>query len=597
MDFVSLRIENFLSYQKAEFTDFAKPGLTLIEGQNLDEGGSNGSGKSTPWDALSWCLFGQTVRGLKNDEVIHRGVGKDCLVSVVFEHSGKKWRIERFRKHFDFGNRLLPIVDGALLELGTVAHTQEFIEQSLGIDFELFRCTIVFAQGETFNFVNETNKKQKEILSKVMKIDFSSNLVQVKKAIKAHGSEVDEVEEKVTVLRSHQRDADKLYKDEIELWEAERKEKLRDLVNDLGTEEGENKELKGRLRSLELIEKVEAKVSDAQKSLNAKIVLLSHKETKLSVAYSYLQKELAGILKFKGGEATCPTCSQMVDLEHVKEHAKALKLKSEDTLEVKNKVARAVKVLQDQYDKYDEKKLAISKKQREQDRLHHEYDTLQKSIASLKSGIKELKGAKNPYHGLIEEEKEKQKRIEAKLKELEKRLEEIGDDKSYLEFWEEAFGDSGIKSFVFDLICSTLTQKANYYANMMTNGQVVIEFDTQKKLKTGELRDKFDVSLLTGGDKVRYEAYSGGEKRKISLAVDMALSDIMADYYGSTFNVVVFDEQTNYLDKNGRESFLRLLKEIAKTKRVLVVDHDAEFKGRFDTIWTVEKRDGVSRLL
>ena len=67
MLFKILQIENFLSYKntKIEF----KPGLYLVDGKNLDEGGSNGAGKSGIWEALAWSLFGVTTRGLSSGEV------------------------------------------------------------------------------------------------------------------------------------------------------------------------------------------------------------------------------------------------------------------------------------------------------------------------------------------------------------------------------------------------------------------------------------------------------------------------------------------------------------------------------------------------
>ena len=168
---------------------------------------------------------------------------------------------------------------------------------------------------------------------------------------------------------------------------------------------------------------------------------------------------------------------------------------------------------------------------------------------------------------------------------------------AYYDFWVNGFGDSGIKSFLFDLVCSTLTERANYYADILTNGQVVVNFDTQTKTKSGEIREKFECSVTTGGEKVKYEAYSGGEKRRISLSVDMALSDLMTDYYKSDFNIVVFDEQTSFLDTDGRECFMNLLKEKAKTKKVFVVDHDSEFKSLFDSSWMIEKKDDISRMV
>jgi DNA repair exonuclease SbcCD ATPase subunit len=130
----------------------------------------------------------------------------------------------------------------------------------------------------------------------------------------------------------------------------------------------------------------------------------------------------------------------------------------------------------------------------------------------------------------------------------------------------------------------------------LTSGAITISFDTQKKLKTGELREKFDSEILKDGERVEYESYSGGEKRRISLAVDMALSEIMSEYYGQKFGMVVFDEQTGYMDEDGRVGFMNLLREIAREKRVFVVDHDGTFQAMFDIVWRVWKKGGISHV-
>ena len=121
---------------------------------------------------------------------------------------------------------------------------------------------------------------------------------------------------------------------------------------------------------------------------------------------------------------------------------------------------------------------------------------------------------------------------------------------------------------------------------------MTISFDTQSKLKTGEVREKFECIINIDGEKVPFKAYSGGEKTRISLAVDLALADLMNDFYGSDFNFLVMDEQDTYVDDVGRQAYMELLKERAKDRRVFVVSHDAKFKSEFDDVIKI-RRTGV----
>ena len=68
----TVKIENFLGISEAELS-LDNRGLLLIQGENRDDPSakSNGAGKSTIPDAISWCLFGKTARGVSSDDVIN----------------------------------------------------------------------------------------------------------------------------------------------------------------------------------------------------------------------------------------------------------------------------------------------------------------------------------------------------------------------------------------------------------------------------------------------------------------------------------------------------------------------------------------------
>jgi DNA repair exonuclease SbcCD ATPase subunit len=583
-----------MSYENEKF-DFDDNGLVLIQGTNKDEGDSNGSGKSSIWDGISWVLFGQTVRGLKNDDVINRRTGKDCYVSleVVINHT--YYHIVRYRKHGEFKNRLLiKLAEGTeVIEKGTIALTEEYLHELIGIDYDLFRCTVMFAQGETFNFVNSGNKKQKEILSKIMKVDLDSHLSTAKRMKKELESEIQENEKKVAVLESHiKENPEDDYKDKVEEWERNRSHKItnRQLALDSLEFDIKNIEIKDTTKIKEISEKLEVKCKEKAQEIYDKYV---EKSIKVKVKFDSIKAELDQLDEFiKKGE--CPTCGQKTEDLGSKRHKlgnDAMKLQLiQHELEEKERSEKFV------LEELEEKKKKLAQMMLEEASNLERKENYIKAAETYRNDIKELKESVNPYTELIEQEVEKQKKIQAKLKLLEGVNQRNENKLEYLDFWVNAFGDAGIKSFIFDLVAGSLTEKANKYVDILTNGQVSVRFDTQSQLKSGAIREKFDCSVITDGKKVKYEAYSGGEKRRISLAVDMALSEIMTEYHGEKFNVVVFDEQDNYLDRQGRESYLTLLRELAKERSVYVVSHDAEFKSKFDNTWNIVKERGVSRL-
>lgn len=77
-----------------------KDGVWFIEG-------SNGTGKSTIMEALSWCQFGECLRSdMNSDDVINEVTGKKCRVSVQFTNG---YTIERFRKYPEKGGNGLKV--------------------------------------------------------------------------------------------------------------------------------------------------------------------------------------------------------------------------------------------------------------------------------------------------------------------------------------------------------------------------------------------------------------------------------------------------------------------------------------------------------
>jgi DNA repair exonuclease SbcCD ATPase subunit len=599
LQFRRLVLNNFMSYKELDENNFDHPELVLIEGRNLDVGGSNGAGKSSIWDGISFALFGSTVRGLKGDEVISHWAKGDCCAEVEFVFKGETYIVARYRKHSEYGDRLIVNhtagTSKKVVELGTLAQTQEWIENTFKIDFDLFRCTVLFAQGETFNFIDSGNKTQKEILSKVMRINYDEFLSRAKDGLRDVQDRQSEIDRKMIVLNSHLKDDEELgFESEIAEWDEKQKIEIKSRKTEIAQLEEKLNKLSAELGSVEKFEavklKIDAQISSVQKERD------TVKETIGGLQYK-MKSMVEEMVRLKKLKAECPTCLQEIDGDRIekllKERSKTVNIVSKECEAFEDKEVELRGKLKDFREKLDKVNAVISEA-REKARTAK---MVKCALDGVKEELESVKAQDNPFIKKQEEEKRKQEEIRSKIAKFKKEEKQLLAEIPYRDFWVKAFGDAGIKSFVFDLICSSLTNKTNKFLNLLTKGTVTISFDTQKKLKSGELREKFDVSIVKDGKETMYAAYSGGEKRRISLATDMALSEIMSDFYGSKFSMVCFDEQASYLDTNGRESFMDLLKDLARSKRVFVVDHDAEFKSRFDEVWVAEKKDGVSRLI
>lgn len=153
MKFLSAHIEQFLTVASAN-VKLADRGLNLIQGVNNedDSASSNGAGKSSIVDAICWCLYGVTARGVKGDKVVNRAAKKGTFVAVLMQNGAITYKVERYRKHPDGKNslRLYAITDPTApsvdMTRGTDAETQKEVEKILGASYEVFVAAVYSGQ-------------------------------------------------------------------------------------------------------------------------------------------------------------------------------------------------------------------------------------------------------------------------------------------------------------------------------------------------------------------------------------------------------------------------------------------------------------------
>lgn len=156
----SLTITNFLGVQSTIHLDFGtdiKRGLTFLVGEN-------GSGKSTLVEAIVWCQFGRCLRsGLCANDVVNDKAKRDCSVRMEFDNG---YAIERFRKHKQYGNRIIVERDGKVLpefEKADARSTQAAIDELLGVSHDTFARTIVLGHESSTSFLSSTPAQRKAL--------------------------------------------------------------------------------------------------------------------------------------------------------------------------------------------------------------------------------------------------------------------------------------------------------------------------------------------------------------------------------------------------------------------------------------------------
>ena len=162
---VRLKLQGFLSYRDAVEVDFNGLDVACISG-------SNGAGKSSLLDAMTWALFGQARR--RDESVINRS--EDAAEVVFdFEYEGDLYQVERAHKRGKTKTLEFRVQDGngkwRPLTEHSMRETDAAIERTLKMDYDTFTNASFFLQGRADEFAQQRPGKRKEILSSVLGLE------------------------------------------------------------------------------------------------------------------------------------------------------------------------------------------------------------------------------------------------------------------------------------------------------------------------------------------------------------------------------------------------------------------------------------------
>src|SRR6056300_183136 len=175
-----LTVKNFMSVgNQTQAIDFSKENLTLVLGENLDQGGDdsgsrNGTGKTTIINALSYALYGTALTNIKRNNLINKTNSKGMLVTLTFEKDGEEYKIERGRSP----NILKFYINGQEQEMldesqGDSRKTQEEIQDLLGMSHNMFK-HILALNTYTEPFLSMRVNDQKDIIEQLLGITILS---------------------------------------------------------------------------------------------------------------------------------------------------------------------------------------------------------------------------------------------------------------------------------------------------------------------------------------------------------------------------------------------------------------------------------------
>lgn len=634
MKFKELKVKNFCSFADATLPLDAR-GLVLILGENLDapKADSNGSGKSLLFDALCWCLWGQTVRGIKGDSVVSRKAKKNCVVEVSFSDNGNNYRVVRHQKDKDHfkANDLEFFINEDNACSSSISGTQELVDEAVGLDFLTFRAMM---PGAGIKAAEMTDKAIKELLESLLQTELlaeaqaiaksrlkevSLKLAALQAAFKALTDAASKHNALICTYKENFASFSKNTEDALGMMDAEianQEEQIQSLTQDVANATKAAASARVLENHLELLSKQEQGVRSTMANLLSKAEgNIKAEQQDLNMLIIERGTLTAEIKRLNSLGDSCSNCGQTVDPNHVGEHlntAATAKEFIDSRIQVLEEHIRGIKkasdaALAEQYKKLEENSTeakAVTKKLQE-----HKANAASavKFEAYLKRAREDLQGLiksrndraelKNPFQDLIQEATATLYAQEEDLNEYKCDIADAEKLVAELEFWVEGFSPKGMRSHMLRNITPILNDRAAHYCKLLTGNEMKIRFQTERTLKNGTSSEDFNIIVEQANGSDSYAGCSGGEKARADLVISLVLGDLASFRANKKIPFRFLDEAFERVDNAGLDAVVNLLiDQRDKYETIFVITHKSELKQYFSKTITVTKENGYSKM-
>ena len=565
--FQKLRYKNFLSSGDS-FTeiDFLANSTNLIIG-------SNGAGKSTILDALTFVLFNKPFRKINKPQLVNSVNEKNCVVEIEFSSNNRQYLVRRGIKPNVFDIE----VDGKLLDKrGDDRDNQQTLEEGiLKVNYKSFTQIVILGSSTFVPFMQLSAAHRREVIEDLLDIRvFSSMASIVKDRIKTIRDELKLLELKKSSLKE-KGEMQAKFIDDITKRGEENIEAKREQIKKYLFEENELQQ-----KNIQLLSEAE----DLNKELE-ELQDAGEKLRKLGGLKGKIQQKISTLTKnhkFFSDNAVCPTCTQdisetMKDEKLTELGAEAKKLKK-GFVELEETIAAE--------EKREEEFTNISKYLLKCNRQLNDNNT---NITNIKKNIGNLDTEINKIRESIDNQEDARAELNSIVVKLRGVTSEITVQKEDMEkhkFISNLLKDGGVKSSIIKKYIPLINKHVNNYLQMM---EFYINFN---------LDEEFNETVVSPiHERFSYSSFSEGEKMRIDLALLFTWREVARVRNSVNTNLLIMDEVfDSSLDGFGTEEFLKIIRYVVKDANIFIISHKTELHERFDSVLRFEKERGFSKL-
>ena len=559
---------NFLSTGNHPTTvDLDKEQTTLIIG-------SNGAGKSTILDALTFVLYGKSFRKINKAQLINSTNDKGCLVDIEFDVNSINWKIKRGIKPNIFK---LYRNDEELDQSHSALDQQKWLEQNvLKMNYKSFTQIVILGSSTFVPFMQLPVASRREVVEDLLDIKIFSSMNDV---IKGKIRKIREDVKTLELKKEGLKDKVEMQKDFIDKIEKQSKgdikerltkiEKLNTNVQKCFEESTKQEDLLLDLR------KQLGDVEDASTRLRE----FGNIKGKLSQKIQIIVKEH----KFFTENTVCPTCEQDIEESFRVNRISDSQIKAEELREGYEQLQSAIQKEELRESQFKQLTSQISETLNGISSFNVQITGFQRQISGLESEIQTITSQienRNTEH-------EKLDTLRTSLDQTYDDLVKYKDDISYHDFIYSLLKDGGVKAKIIKKYLPLINQQVNKYLQKM---DFYINF---------KLDEEFNETVESPiHEDFSYASFSEGEKMRIDLSLLFTWREIARVKNSVNTNLLIMDEVfDSSLDGFGTDEFLKIIRYIIKDANIFVISHKTGMEDKFEDVVKFEKHKGFSRKL
>lgn len=602
-----------MSFGYAEL-DLDNQGFVRIDGINnslIDGATSNGAGKTSCFEAIMWCLQGETIR--KSKQVTNINGDDGAYVELDFTADGTDYKLIRTKDHSKYKTNLKIFINGEDKSGKGIRDSEQYLTQYLPeLSAQMISSVIILGQGLPMRFTNNTPAGRKEVLESLSQSDFM--IEDLKAKLLKRKSVLQDTLNNLNLEQARCQTEKNLIQNIITQTEHQLKnlvvpdvKKLAEIqinIDNLNRVLSENEAQQGiyeqtlytlmnKSREYQDAKLAEIKAIPNDNELNAKEYSLSN-EIKI---YRNIIAEKEKVTD------VCPTCGQKIEGVVIPDTSQE-KIKCEalcaELANVKNEHIKFNNSVDKLRKDIDEKYFKLNKENDENiSKIKDLIKLYQKEIAEVSLNLSELKAKEQSISYAIDTYENNKVEFENRIIEKTNRLNELTSNELHnqneIDLIKQKIDidnkiDIALKrdfrGYLLTNVIEFINSKVNYYCKyFIENGDI-------KFTQSGNA-----INVIFNGKD--YECLSGGERQKIDIIIQLALRDMMCTFMNFSSNILVLDEITDFMDNQGSNKLINTISSLIQdVSSIFFVTHHTELNLPYDKIITVIKdKTGISKLI